>query len=79
MKTNWAARYSGDENDLGTIEPGKLADLVVLDKDYMTVPEDDISNLQILTTVIGGKVVYDADRDGRLPRPGENLPGIADM
>ena len=79
MKTNWAARYSGDENDLGTVEPGKLADLVVLDQDYMSVPEDDISTIQVLMTVIGGKVIYDADRDGRLPRPGENLPGLSGL
>ena len=78
MKTNWAARYSGDETDLGTIEPGKLADLVVLDKDYMNVPEDDISKIQVLQTLIGGKVVYDASR-GQLPRPGEDLPSVSDI
>ena len=78
MKTNWAARYSGDERDLGTIEPGKLADLVVLDKDYMAVPEDDISKIQVLQTLIGGKVVYDASRD-QVPRPGEDLPSVADI
>jgi len=40
----------------------------------MTVPEDDISKIQVLMTIIGGKMVYDSDK-GRLSRPGENLPG----
>ena len=63
MRTNWAAAYTGDEQDLGTIEPGKLADLVVLDKDYMTVPEDDISEIEVVMTILNGKVIYDASRD----------------
>ncbi len=69
MKTNWASYYSADEKILGTIEVGKLADLVVLGGDYMTVPEDQISELPIELTVVDGKVVYDRGRDGviRLP------------
>lgn len=58
MKTNWAAYYTGDEKDLGTIEPGKLADLVVLDKDYMSVPEDQISDIKVVLTMIAGKTVH---------------------
>lgn len=58
MYTSWAARYTGDEDRLGSIEPGKLADLVVLDGDYMKVPEEEISKLKVLMTVVGGKVVY---------------------
>ena len=72
MKTNWAARYTGDEQDMGTIEPGKLADLVVLDQDYMSIPEDKISEIEVLLTMIGGKVVFDAAK-GRLPRPGHSM------
>lgn len=68
MKTNWAASYTGDERDLGTIEPGKLADLVILDQDYMSVPEDEISEIEVLITMINGKVIYDATKE-RLPRP----------
>jgi len=76
MKTNWAARYTGDERELGTLEPGKLADLVVLDKDYMSVPEDDISEIRVVMTVIGGKVVFDASRDQRvLPMIPSDMPG----
>ena len=64
MKTNWAAYYSADEKILGTIEVGKLADLVVLGGDYMAVPEDQISELPIDLTVVDGKVVYDKSKDG---------------
>ncbi len=59
MKTRWVAYISGDEDKLGSIEDGKLADFVVLGGDYMTVPEDEIENLPILMTVVGGKVMYE--------------------
>lgn len=48
------------EKDLGTLEVGKLADLVVLDKDYMTVPADDIFTIKPVMTMVGGRVVFDA-------------------
>lgn len=69
MKTAWAARYSGDEERLGTIEAGKLADLVVLGGDYMTVPEEKISELPIVYTIINGKIVYDLEKDGDVRTP----------
>ena len=59
MKTNWAARYTMEEDKLGTIEPGKLADVVVLGGDYMSVPEDEISEIPILMTIVGGKVMHE--------------------
>ena len=59
MSTIWAAYYLGDEETLGSIEPGKLADFVILDGDYMKVPEDKISDLKTIMTVIDGKVVYE--------------------
>jgi predicted amidohydrolase YtcJ len=46
------------EDKLGSIEPGKLADLAVLDKDILTCPVDDIKKTKVLTTMINGKVVY---------------------
>ena len=61
MKTIWAAQYVGDEEKLGSLQAGKLADLVVLDRDYMTVPEDQISELEVIMTIVGGKVVYSSD------------------
>src|ERR1043166_9407406 len=47
------------EKDKGSIETGKLADLVVLSKDYAKCPEDEIKDIEALRTVVGGKVVYD--------------------
>ena len=47
------------EDKLGSIEVGKLADLVVLDRDYMTVPENDIRDLHSVLTMVDGRIVYD--------------------
>jgi predicted amidohydrolase YtcJ len=51
-----------DENIKGSITPGKLADIVVLSKDIMTVPEDEIPTARVLWTIVGGKVVFDSAR-----------------
>lgn len=59
MATAWAARFYGDEKIMGTIEPGKLADFVLLGGDYMTVPEEKISALPILKVIVGGKINYE--------------------
>jgi hypothetical protein len=48
------------ENNLGAIQPGKLADLIVLDRDYLTVPADQIKDIRPLMTIVGGRIVYDA-------------------
>lgn len=48
------------ESNLGSLQPGKYADLLVLDRDYLTVPEDDIKDLKPVMTMVGGKVVYEA-------------------
>ncbi|MFP6827524.1 MAG: amidohydrolase family protein [Gammaproteobacteria bacterium] len=47
------------EDDIGSLEVGKLADLVVLDQDYMTIPVDDIFGIESVLTMVGGRVVYD--------------------
>ncbi len=59
MATAWAARFYGDEKIMGTIEPGKLADLVVLGGDFMSVPAEEVSELPILKVIVGGKVTYE--------------------
>ena len=48
------------ENNLGSIQPGKLADLLVLDRDYLMVPADQIKDIKPVLTMVGGRVVYDA-------------------
>ena len=51
--------YAAFEEDIkGSIEVGKLADFTVLDKDIMTIEEDEILDTNIEMTIIGGKVVY---------------------
>ena len=47
------------ESNLGSLQPGKYADLVVLDRDYLTVPADQIKDIKPLMTMVGGKVVYE--------------------
>jgi predicted amidohydrolase YtcJ len=47
------------ENELGSIQPGKLADLVVLDRDYLTIPADQIKDIRPVMTMVGGRVVHD--------------------
>ena len=48
------------EGNLGSLSPGKYADLLVLDRDYLTVPAGEIKDIRPLLTMVGGKVVYDA-------------------
>jgi len=54
------AYFHFQENNLGSIQPGKLADMVVLDRDYLTVPADQIKDIKPTMTMVGGKIVYDA-------------------
>ncbi len=63
--TRNAAYASFEENMKGTIAPGKLADLVILDKDPRKVPASRISRIQVLLTMVGGKSFYQAKTFGR--------------
>jgi predicted amidohydrolase YtcJ len=58
--TIWAAFAGFQETMLGSLSPGKYADFVVLDRDIMTVPDDEILQTRVLSTWIGGKRVYQA-------------------
>lgn len=48
----------GRKKNIGTIEPGKWADLVVLDRDFLTIPDEDIHNIDPLMTIVGGQIKY---------------------
>jgi hypothetical protein len=49
----------------GSLEVGKLADLIVLDRNPLTIPAEDIAKTQVMETVVGGKVVYEATAAGK--------------
>jgi hypothetical protein len=66
--TRGSAWFSRDEGSRGSLEVGKLADLAVLSKDYLTVPVEQVSSIESLLTMVGGKVVYAAG-------PFQNLEG----
>ncbi|HYX62815.1 MAG TPA: amidohydrolase family protein, partial [Burkholderiales bacterium] len=53
------ARLTFEDNAKGSIEKGKLADLVVLNADYLTVPEKQIESIKPLATMVGGRFVYE--------------------
>lgn len=57
--TTDAAYAAFEEHDKGSIEPGKFADFVVLDRDIMDVPPEDILATAVEMTVLGGEVVYE--------------------
>jgi predicted amidohydrolase YtcJ len=57
MATVWPSYYVLKEKEIGTLEPGKLADFLVLNKDYFTVPESEIGGVFPLMTVLGGKTI----------------------
>ena len=51
--------YAGFEEDIkGSLEVGKLADITVLDRDILTIPEEDIPNIAISYTIVGGEIMY---------------------
>jgi len=49
------------ENEKGTLEVGKLADMVILSEDIFTIDPTTIANVKVLTTIVGGNVVFDSD------------------
>ena len=48
-----------EEKDKGNLVVGKLADMIMIDRDYLTCPVETVSKTQVLTTIVGGKVVYE--------------------
>ena len=60
---------SNEEDKKGTLSVGKWADLAVLSGDYLTVPEEQISQLSSVLTMVGGKVVYGEGKYASLALP----------
>lgn len=58
MYTIWPAYLQHSEKDRGSIETGKLADLVAIDRDYLTCPEDEIKAIAPVMTIVGGRIAY---------------------
>jgi predicted amidohydrolase YtcJ len=56
--TIWAAYSNFEEDEKGSIEIGKFADFTVLEKDIMTIPEDEIPSVKVSATFINGEMVY---------------------
>ena len=56
--TIWATEYIGRNYDLGSLELGKLADFLILNKDYFSVPNRMIKTVRPLMTVVGGNTIY---------------------
>jgi predicted amidohydrolase YtcJ len=73
--TAGGAWMSSEENKKGTLEAGKLADLVLLSGDYFSMPVDEVKDLESVLTMVGGRVVYAAAPYERLdPPPPPALP-----
>ena len=60
MYTANGAHVTFWEKRIGSLEPGKLADLAVLSEDIMTMHEDRIPETSVLATLVGGRAVHDA-------------------
>jgi predicted amidohydrolase YtcJ len=57
-----SAAYAGFEEGIkGTLTPGKLADIVVLSKNILTIPDDEIRSARVVQTIVGGKIAYSAE------------------
>ena len=69
MHTINGAYQMHQERDIGSLEVGKYADLIVLDRNLFRIPTEEISETKVLLTMLGGKIVYDGGEAGlRAPR-----------
>ncbi|NBC17899.1 MAG: amidohydrolase family protein [Bacteroidetes bacterium] len=66
-----AAYAAYQEDDLGSLEPGKFADFVILSRDIMTIPAPEILETEVVATYLGGEVVYARDTARVDTVPGE--------
>ena len=56
--TIWAAKANFEDDFKGSLEPGKWADFVILDRDLLTAEESDLPNSKVISTFVGGELVY---------------------
>lgn len=61
----------GAEDDIGSIEVGKFADMIVLDQNLLEIKADQIYDTQVLQTILGGKVIYE-----RVDQGNEDVEGL---
>jgi predicted amidohydrolase YtcJ len=59
--TIWGAMAAFEEDLKGSLTPGKLADLVVLDRDLMIAPENELFQIKVLMTMVGGKIIFESE------------------
>lgn len=64
--TRGTAHGAFREHELGTLEPGKLADIIVLDRNLLEIPVESIRQSNVLLTIMDGKVVYNRERISKL-------------
>lgn len=61
VHTRSNAYFLFQEGNLGSIQEEKFADILVLDRDYLRIPVDEIKDIRPLITMVGGKIVYEAN------------------
>jgi predicted amidohydrolase YtcJ len=66
MGSSW---FSAEDGKKGALDPGQLADLAVLSRDYFSIPEEEIKHLESVLTIVGGKVVYASEEFSKLAPP----------
>ncbi len=60
--TIWAAKANFEEQEKGSLEKGKTADFIILDKDIMQTSENELLGIQTLKTFVGGQLVYEKNK-----------------
>jgi len=65
--TMGAAYTLGQDREIGSLEVGKLADLIVLDRDVFHIPPEEIASTRVLMTVVGGTTLFEQSREAPLP------------